>query len=96
MGASPVVSERLFQDGEHRYKQGKYKEAKNFIELGLQMPKPDDSIIVYNPREYDYVPLTLMTNICFELGEYTKALATMELIQKIYPNDEAINAKKRL
>lgn len=91
----PAYPNAYFKMGEHRYKQGKYREAKNFIELGLQMPKPDDSIIVYNPREYDYVPLTLMTNICFELGEYTKALATMELIQKIYPNDEAINAKKK-
>lgn len=91
----PAYPNAYFKMGEHRYKQGKYKEAKNFIELGLQMPKPDDSIVVYNPREYDYVPLTLMTNICFELGEYTKALATMELIEKIYPNDAAIKEKKK-
>ena len=91
----PAYPNAYFKMGEHRYKQGRYKEAKNFIEIGLQMPKPDDSIIVYNPREYDYVPLTLMTNICFELGEYTKALATMELIEKIYPNDKTIKEKKK-
>ncbi len=91
----PSYPNSYFKMGEHCFKIGDYKRAKNFIELGLQMPRPDDSIIVYNPREYDYVPLSLMTDICFELGEYQKALSTMDLIEKIYPKDEAIKEKKK-
>lgn len=91
----PAYPNTYFKMGEHLYKKGKYKEAKNFIELGLQMPKPDSSIIVYNPREYDYVPLSLMVNICFELGEYSKALATMDVILKLYPKDEGVLSRKK-
>ena len=91
----PAYPNSYFKMGEHLYRKGKYKEAKNFIELGLQMPKPDTSIIVYNPREYDYVPLSLMVNICFELGEYSKALATMDVILKLYPNDDSVLSRKK-
>ena len=36
--------------------------AKEFIEIGLQLPKPE-GMIVYNPRDYDYNPLMLLMRI---------------------------------
>lgn len=92
----PAYPNVYFKLGEYFYKNKELQRARQYIELGLQMPKPDDSIIVFNPREYDYVPLMLMVNICFELGEYSKALATIEVIQKIYPKDKTIKDMKKV
>ena len=70
--------------------------ARQFIEIGLQMPRPDDKIIVFNPREYDYVPLSILLEIAWRKGEFNKAYLINEEIVKIYPKDDAVLNRKKM
>jgi tetratricopeptide (TPR) repeat protein len=74
----------------------KLQTARQFAEIGLQMPRPDDKIIVFNPREYDYVPLSILLEISWRKGEYNKAYAINEEILKIYPKDKDVLNRKKM
>lgn len=82
--------------GELWYKKGKKERALEFFEIGLQLPKPEFSIIVYNPRDYDYNPLMMMMRIYFEMGKHDKALAIVNTLLKNYPEDKSLQAKKKV
>lgn len=76
--------------------ENKRTSARDFIEIGLQLPKPEDTIIVHNPRDYDYNPLMLLMRIHFELGQYKKALEILDKMITWYPKDAELKRKKKL
>ena len=71
--------------GETYFHQKKYKHAKEFLLEGLRKPVPEFEAIVWNPRDYDYNPLRLLTITYFELGEPKEAKRCLEMCLKIYP-----------
>lgn len=76
--------------GELMLDKKKYPQALNFTEVGLQMPIPDKEIIVFNPRDYDYNPLMIMTKIYYAMGKVEKAVMTLERMAKMFPKDKPV------
>lgn len=92
----PTYPNAYFKIAEIKYKKGEYENAIQFIEIGLQLPKPELSIIVFNPRDYDYNPLILIMDCHFQLGNYTKAIWALDYLIKSFPNDENLKARKKM
>lgn len=92
----PTYPNAYFKIAELKYKRQEYDIAIQFIEIGLQLPKPELSIIVFNPRDYDYNPLVLLMDCHFQLGNYTKALQTLDHLIESFPNDENLKARRKL
>lgn len=82
--------------GEYAKNMKRLDEARSFLEIGVQLPRPDTSIIVFNPMEYDYIPLVMLTDIAFEKGEYQKAMKSLESLLEIFPGDEGLEMKKKV
>lgn len=79
----------------------RWQAAIDFIMLGLQMPDHyKTEMIVYNPREYDYIPLMNLTHCYKENGQIVEAAKTIGALGNLLPQDkhiktvsEAINAE---
>lgn len=85
----------IYPDAYHRLarladKEKRYTTALQLSEIGLQLPIPKFDIIVYNPREYDYNPMSLMMSIYFKTGKYEKAIKILDTMIEMYPKDEKL------
>jgi len=78
------------------YFHGKKELARDFIEIGLNMPTPDKTIIAYNPLEYDYHPLNLLMTIYIETAQFTKAVKILDSLIDMFPADEFLKGKKKI
>ena len=92
----PSYPNAYFKLGQFAMKKRKLDTARNFIEIGLQLPVPELEIIVFNPREYDYIPLNMLLDIAFDKGEFLKVGYILDNLLKLYPEDEAIKNKKAI
>lgn len=92
----PSYPNAYFKLGELAYNKRKLDIARNFIEIGTQLPVPEKEIIVFNPREYDYYPLMMLLNIAFDKGEFVKVGVLLDKLNEMFPNDENIKRKKSL
>jgi len=90
----PTYPNAYHRISEILYFHGKKELARDFIEIGLNMPIPDKTIIAYNPMEYDYHPLMLLMRIYVETGKFEKAVKIVDTLLNIYPNDENLRQKK--
>lgn len=61
--------------------------------LGLDKEPPYTSILVYNPRDYDYRPLMNMAKAYFNLNLPTLALPLLEACAEIMPGDKGLKEK---
>lgn len=68
----------------------RFEDARDMYMLGLERKPPYYSIVVYNPRDYDYVPLMNLAKAYFNLSMPTLAMVCLKACQKIYPKDENI------
>lgn len=62
---------------------------------GLTKPRPYYKIIVYNPRDYDYVPMMKLAQVYYKLARPDLALPLLKGCSKIYPNDKALKTTIR-
>lgn len=92
----PVYPNAYFSLGYEARKERRFEQALNFLEIGLQLPKPDMTMIVHNPRDYDYNPLMVMMDIYLETGEYQKAMKVFEELKKMFPEDKNLKDKGKL
>jgi tetratricopeptide (TPR) repeat protein len=67
-----------------------YKDAILYLSQSLKLPPPHFSIVVFNPREYDFEPIRLLAISHYELGLIDDALTYFELCRKIYPKDKEL------
>lgn len=65
-----------------------YDRAKEMYTQGLMRKPPVYSIIVYNPRDYDYVPLMNLAKVYFNLSLPSLSLICLKTCLEIYPDDE--------
>lgn len=65
-----------------------YHRAKEMYTQGLLRKPPVYSIIVYNPRDYDYVPLMNLAKVYFNLSLPSLSLVCLKTCLEIYPEDE--------
>ena len=63
----------------------KFKHAKEMLLDGLRKRIPDDTMIVWNPRDYDYNPLSLLAKVYFQLGEPKESYLILQKIIDMFP-----------
>ena len=96
MELRPIYPEAYFKLGASLGKDRRFEQALNFFEIGLQLPKPDMTKIVHNPRDYDYNPLMHMMDIYLETGEYQKAMKILDELKRLFPKDKEIVQKAKV
>lgn len=96
IGLRPVYPNAYHKYAELIAEKGRYETAIQFVEIGLQLPTPSEEIIVFNPRDYDYNPLLLITKCYWRLGKYSKVQTILDKMEEMFPNDKQVKEKKQL
>lgn len=86
----PWYPDAYFGMGEMFLYIGKYRHAREMMEMGLSKPKPETEIIVWNPRDYDFNPRMVLSEIYMRLHKPKDALKQLKLCSKIYPKNKRI------
>lgn len=87
VGLRPAYPDAYHLLGSLMYDSGRYKEAAHNFMTGLTKKPPYYSIIVFNPRDYDYVPLMNLAKTYFQMSRPDLALPCLEGCLQIYPDD---------
>lgn len=88
----PTYPNAYHKMAEIKFEQGKYQTAIDFIEIGLQLPNPEQKMIVVNPRDYDYNPLMLMMKCYWKLGKNGQAVEIAKKMKEMFPEDEKVGS----
>ena len=88
IGMKPGYPDAYHLMGSLFMNKGLYADAAGMYRAGLTKKPPYYSIIVYNPRDYDWQPLMNLAKAYFQLNLPTLALVCLEGCLKIVPNDE--------
>lgn len=90
IGMKPEYSDAYLQLGYLYFSYRNFDKAEMYLLQGLIKKPPYHSIIVYNPRDYDYNPMMLLAKTYFEKNRPDLALPMLEGCLKIYPENETI------
>lgn len=90
MGQNPEMPDAYLQMGNMFYAWGNFKQAKRYLLHGLKQKPSYHSMIVFNPRDYDYNPLMLLSKCYFALNEPALAIPPLEACMKIYPDNKKL------
>ncbi|MEK7112941.1 MAG: tetratricopeptide repeat protein, partial [Patescibacteria group bacterium] len=90
----PWYPEAYFALGEMYLKIGKLGHAREMIEMGFTKNPPEKSIIVWNPRDYDYNPRMTLGLVYLQLKKPKEAVSNFKKCLKVYPRSK--NIKKLL
>ena len=90
IGLKPWYPDAYVKMGMMLVNMKRYEEAVQYLGLSLQFKPPYHSIVVYNPREYDFEPINLLGIAYFEMNKMEDSLKYFELCLKIYPKDERL------
>lgn len=92
IGIRPTYPDAYTKMGAMLVSQKRYKDAVMYLTQSLKFPPPEDSIVVFNPRDYDYEPIRLLAVAHFEMNEIEKSLAFFKMCLEIYPQDEDLKS----
>lgn len=95
IGIKPEYPDAYHHMGRLYYKLGMFEKSRDSFLMGLTKKPPIYSIIVYNPRDYDYNPLFALAQVYFELSMPIQALECIRGCLKIYPNNERLHSLKK-
>lgn len=90
IGLKPEYPDAYHLLGALFYEAKNFEKAKEMFQLGLVKRPPIYSIIVYNPRDYDYVPLMNLSKCYFSMGQPILAYEALKACVKIQPKDEGL------
>ncbi len=85
----PWYPEAYFALGEMYMKVDKLNHAKEMLEMGFTK-KPPRSIIVWNPRDYDYNPRITLGQVYLQLKKPKEAVKQFKKCLKVYPKSERL------
>jgi glycosyltransferase involved in cell wall biosynthesis len=88
----PWFPDAYFGMGEMMAEIGRFRHAKEFMDMGFKKTPPEDEMIVWNPREYDYNPHMLMARIFVQTSRPREAIKELKHCLKIYPKSDKIKA----
>jgi 2-polyprenyl-3-methyl-5-hydroxy-6-metoxy-1,4-benzoquinol methylase/glycosyltransferase involved in cell wall biosynthesis len=91
----PTYKEAYFDLAKSYYWIGNLDKCIHWIEQGLRLPLPD-TVIIINPREYDYNPLLMLSDCLFRKGRAKEALACYKKIKQFNQNDENVDYSMNL
>ncbi len=86
IGAKPDFPDAYLQLGYIYYEISRFDKAEEYLLLGLKIPPKYQSMIVFNPRDYDYNPMKLLIQVYFKQMRPDKAIPFIEACLKIYPD----------
>lgn len=87
IGIRPEYPDAYHALGDMYFRMENYPEAIRYFIQGMSKKPPYYSIIAYNPRDYDYVPLMTLAKAFFQMSRPDQALVCLESAAKIYPDD---------
>lgn len=90
IGYKPEYPDAYFARGNVNFEMRDWMAAKDSYVMGLKKKPPVLEIIVYNPRDYDYIPLKNLARIYFNLGQPMMALTCLKNAHKIVPGDKEV------
>ena len=91
IGTKPDYPDAYFTIGNICFEMKDFAAAKESYVMGLKKKPPVLQIIVYNPRDYDYIPLKNLARIYFNLGQPMMALTCLKQARQIVPGDKEID-----
>lgn len=92
IGIRPAYPDAYHLTGHIFFQLKRYTEARDSFLQGLLKKPPYYSIIVYNPRMYDYEPLMALAKTYFQLSLPNMALECLKGCAKIYPKDDKLQS----
>jgi len=84
----PWYPDAYLRMGEIYFMLGKLRHAEDLLLTGLRKPIPDKEIIVYNPRDYDYNPLQILSKVYFQMNKPREAKMCLEKCYQLMPNEK--------
>lgn len=96
IGTKPEYPDAYHLQGHLAFEMGDYAKARDSFITGLKKKPPVFQIIVYNPRDYDFVPLMALARTYYKLNLPQLALPVLENCLKIIPNPEIQKWAKEL
>ena len=96
IGTKPNFPDAYHLLGDLYLEMNMYKEAIEQYLHGLHKKPPYDSILVFNPRDYDYRPMMNMAKAYFSMHLPTMALPLLEACVKIMPSDQGLKEKVKV
>lgn len=92
IGMKPDYPDAYLQIGQIFFKKNDLDMAEYYLLNGLVKKPPYHSIIVYNPRDYDYNPMMLLAKVYFNKNRPDLALPMLKGCLKIYPENKEVQA----
>jgi len=90
IGMRPDYPDAYLHIGEVCFKHKMFDLAEMYLLTGLVKKPPYHSIMVYNPRDYDYNPMMLLAKVYLEQSKPHLALPMLKGCLKIYPDNKHI------
>jgi glycosyltransferase involved in cell wall biosynthesis len=90
IGSMPEFPDAMLDLGKLYYNWGNFKQAKRYLLGGLKREPSYHSMIVFNPRDYDYNPLLLLSNCYFALNEPAMAIPPLKACMEINPKNDRL------
>lgn len=92
IGMRPDYPDAYLHIGEILFKEDKLDLAEFYLLNGLMKKPPYHSIMVYNPRDYDYNPMMLLAKVYLKKYRPDLALPMLKGCLQIYPEHKHIKA----
>jgi len=90
IGLKPDYPDAYIYAGHIYFEMRNYRKAKEYYGTSLVKKAPKYSILVYNPRDYDYTPLMGLAKTYFNLQLPTLALDCLKACLEIIPGDKRV------
>lgn len=90
IGIKPEFPDAYNQIGAFYLDIKQYEKAIAYLKLGLDKKPPYYQIIVYNPRDYDYVPMMNLAKAYFAISMPSLAYELLKKCLEIYPKDKKL------
>lgn len=91
IGLKPHYPDAYLRLGQIHFDNNQLDECIFYTGNALKLEPPTETIAVYNPRDYDYNPLLLLSKAYYKKGNYSVSLKMLQQVQKIVPKSEYIN-----
>lgn len=88
IGMKPEIPDAYLQLGQYYSDINSLDKAEKYLLLGLKIKPQYHGIIVYNPRDYDYNPMMLLSQIYFKKNRPDLAIKMLKGCLQIIPESE--------
>lgn len=91
IGIKPMYPDAYHTLGQIYYNRGLFQKAADMVSQGLIKKPPYYSILVYNPRDYDFHPMMLLAKTFYSLARPDQALTCLQACKKMQPENKEVN-----